>query len=119
MTLGLRANLAQFALLMAITGFIGATVGLERTVIPLLAKAEFGIASRTAALSFLITFGLVKALANLFAGALASRAGRRRILIAGWLAGLAVPVAIIVAPGWSWILFANVLLGLNQGLCWS
>lgn len=117
--LGLRANWEQFTLLVIVNAFVGAMVGLERTVVPLLAEAEFGVAARSVALSFLVGFGLVKALANLFAGRLSDRLGRKRILVAGWLAGLPVPFLIIFAPSWSWIVFANLLLGVNQGLCWS
>jgi MFS family permease len=117
--LGLRENLAQFGLLALVNAFVGGMVGLERTVIPLIAEADFGLASRSAILSFLISFGVVKALANLFAGRACDRWGRRRILIAGWLFGLPVPFLIIHAPSWGWVAFANVLLGVNQGLCWS
>jgi len=117
--LGLRENLGQFSLLLVINAFVGSMVGMERSVLPLLAEREFGIASRAAILSFLITFGLVKAIANVFAGATADRWGRRRTLIAGWLAGIPVPLLIIFAPSWGWVIVANVLLGVNQGLCWS
>src|SRR5881394_2662353 len=98
---------------------VGAMVGLERTVVPLIAPADFGLVSKTVVLSFLVSFGIVKALANLFAGQLADRIGRKPLLVAGWLAGLPVPLLIIWAPSWGWIVFANVLLGVNQGLCWS
>ncbi|TME28444.1 MAG: MFS transporter, partial [Chloroflexi bacterium] len=94
-------------------------VGLERAVIPLLAEHDFLIASRTAILSFIVTFGVIKALANLFAGAMSDKIGRKRILVAGWLIGLPVPLLVMLAPSWDWIVFANVLLGINQGLCWS
>src|SRR5207249_3969589 len=94
-------------------------VGLERTVLPLIAQADFGLVSKTAVLSFLISFGVVKALANLFAGQLADRIGRKPLLVAGWVAGLPVPLLIILAPSWGWVVLANVLLGVNQGLCWS
>lgn len=117
--LGLAANWQQFTLLIVVNAFVGAMVGLERTVLPLIAEADFGLASRTAVLSFLISFGIVKALANLFAGGLGDRWGRKRILVAGWLVGLPVPLLIMFAPDWGWVVFANVLLGINQGLCWS
>ncbi|MCI0433328.1 MAG: MFS transporter, partial [Gemmatimonadetes bacterium] len=117
--LGLGPNLGAFALLVLINAFVGAMVGLERTVLPLLAEAEFGIASRSAALSFIATFGVVKALANAFAGRFVDRFGRKPVLTAGWLFGLPVPILVIWAPSWSWIVFANVLLGINQGLAWS
>lgn len=117
--LGLRANLGQFSLLLLVNAFVGAMVGMERSVLPLLAEREFGIASRAAILSFLITFGLIKAIANAFAGVAADRWGRRRTLIAGWLAGVPVPLLIMFAPDWGWVVAANVLLGVNQGLCWS
>ncbi|HEY1348193.1 MAG TPA: MFS transporter [Ktedonobacteraceae bacterium] len=117
--LGLRANWRQFSLLVLINAFVGSMVGLERTTLPLLAEHDFGIASKTAILSFLISFGLVKAGANLFAGHLGDHVGRKRILVLGWLIGLPVPLLIIVAPSWGWVVFANVLLGINQGWCWS
>ena len=117
--LGLQANWRQFTLLVLVNAFVGAMVGLERTVLPLLAQAEFGLASKSVTLSFLVSFGTVKALANLAAGSLADRVGRKRILVAGWLAGAPVPVLLIWAPSWGWVVFANVLLGVNQGLCWS
>jgi len=118
-TLGLRANWQQFWLLVLINAFVGAMVGLERTVVPLIAETEFGLISKTVILSFIISFGIVKALANLFAGRFSDRLGRKPILVFGWLMGLPVPFLIIFAPGWEWIAFANVLLGINQGLCWS
>jgi MFS family permease len=117
--LGLRANWRQFWLLVLVNAFVGAMVGLERTVLPLLAEAEFGLASRSAALSFIATFGAVKAVTNFAAGRLGDVYGRKRVLVAGWLVGLPVPFLVIWAPSWSWIVFANVLLGINQGLAWS
>jgi len=117
--LGLRANWQQFTLLVVVNAFVGAMVGLERTVVPLIAEADFGLASKAIILSFLITFGVVKALSNLFAGRMGDRLGRKRILVAGWLFGLPVPLLLILAPSWGWVVFANVLLGINQGLCWS
>jgi MFS family permease len=118
-TLGLGANWRQFWLLVLVNAFVGAMVGLERTVLPLLAEREFGLASSSAALSFIITFGLVKAASNFFAGTLADRFGRKHVLVAAWLVGLPVPFVVIWAPTWSWIIGANVLLGVNQGLAWS
>ncbi len=117
--LGLGANWRQFALLVAVNAFVGAMVGLERAIVPLIGEQDFGIASRAAILSFIGTFGAVKAASNLFAGRLSDRMGRRRVLIAGWIAGLPVPFMVMWAPGWSWIVAANVLLGINQGLAWS
>jgi MFS family permease len=116
---GLRANWRQFWLLVLVNAFVGAMVGMERTVLPLLAQAEFGLASKSAVLSFIATFGVVKALTNFFAGRLSDIYGRRHVLLAGWLLGLPVPFLVIWAPSWSWIVFANMLLGLNQGLAWS
>jgi MFS family permease len=117
--LGLRANGRQFWLLVLVNAFVGAMVGMERTVLPLLAQADFGLASKSAVLTFIATFGVVRALTNVFAGRLSDIYGRKPVLVAGWLIGLPVPFLVIWAPNWSWIVFANVLLGLNQGLAWS
>jgi MFS family permease len=117
--LGLRANWQQFTLLVIVNAFVGGMVGLERSIVPLLGQQVFGLVSTTAVLSFIVSFGIVKALANLFAGRLSDRIGRKGVLITGWLFGLPVPFLIIFAPAWGWIVFANVLLGINQGLCWS
>jgi MFS family permease len=117
--LGLRENLAQFSLLVAINAFVGAMVGLERSTLPLIGQTDFDLASKAAVLSFIVAFGLAKAFTNLGAGALAQRLGRRRLLIAGWAIALPVPLLIAVAPSWGWIVAANVLLGINQGLAWS
>ena len=117
--LGLLANWQQFTLLVIVNAFVGAMVGLERTVVPLIAEADFGLTSKSLTLSFIVSFGIVKAFANLFAGRFSDRLGRKQILVAGWLFGLPVPLLIIFAPSWGWIVFANLLLGVNQGLCWS
>jgi MFS family permease len=117
--LGLRENAAQFSLLVAVNAFVGAMVGLERSTLPLVGREEFGLRSSAAVLSFIVAFGVAKALTNLAAGALAQRAGRRRLLIAGWAAALPVPLLIALAPSWGWIVAANALLGINQGLAWS
>jgi MFS family permease len=117
--LGLRANAGQFALLVGLNAFVGAMVGLERSVLPLLGEREFGLASKGAILSFVVAFGIAKALANLAAGGLADRAGRRNLLAVGWLLALPVPLLIAFAPNWGWIVVANLFLGANQGLAWS
>ena len=117
--LGLRANAGQFALLVAVNALVGGMVGQERTVLPLLARDVFGLTGVAAILTFVVAFGVTKALANLAAGSLADRYGRRPVLIEGWLFGLPVPVLLIWAPSWAWIVVANVLLGLNQGFAWS
>jgi MFS family permease len=117
--LGLAANWRQFALLVAVNAFVGGMVGMERTVLPLLGEAEFGLRSATVVLSFVATFGAAKALANLFAGRLSERFSRKSVLVVGWLLGVPVPFILIWAPSWGWIIGANVLLGLNQGLAWS
>jgi MFS family permease len=117
--LGLGANWQQFTLLVLINAFVGGMVGLERAVVPLLAERDFHLTSKAVILSFIISFGVVKALANLFAGRMSDRLGRKGILIAGWLVGLPAPFLVMFAPSWEWVVFANVLLGINQGLCWS
>src|ERR671937_584965 len=117
--LGLRANAGQFALLVALNAFVGAMVGLERSVLPLIGQDDFGLSSKSAILAFVVAFGVAKALANLAAGGLAEREGRKRLLVLGWLLALPVPALIAFAPGWWMIVAANILLGLNQGLAWS
>jgi len=117
--LGLRENLAQFSLLAALTFGVGLVVGAERVVVPVLAKQDFGIASFLATLAFIVSFGFVKASLNLIAGRLADRVGRKPLLVAGWLVALPVPFMIIFAPSWAWVVAANILLGINQGLAWS
>ncbi|MFA9432607.1 MFS transporter [Egicoccus sp. AB-alg2] len=116
---GLRENLPQFVLLVAVNALVGGMIGQERTVLPLLAEAEFGIAGYTAMLSFILVFGLTKAIVNYFAGTLADRFGRKPVLLTGWLFAIPVPLVLIWAPSWGWVVFANVLLGVNQGLTWS
>lgn len=118
-TLGLAANWRQFALLILINAFVGGMVGIERTVVPLIGAEEFGIASTTLVVSFIVSFGVVKALANLVSGQLADMWGRKRVLILGWLFGLPVPFMIIWAPDWNWVIAANALLGVSQGFAWS
>jgi len=117
--LGLRANAGQFALLVALNALVGAMVGLERSVLPLVGEDEFGLASKAAILAFVVAFGISKAVTNLFSGSLAERHSRRRVLIAGWAIALPVPLLVAFAPSWGWIVAANVLLGVNQGLAWS
>ncbi|CCF00555.1 MFS transporter [Sinorhizobium fredii] len=117
--LGLRENWAQFALLVLINAFVGGMVGIERTVVPLIGSEEFQIASTTLIVSFIASFGVVKAFANLVSGQMADLWGRKRVLVLGWLVGLPVPFMIIWAPSWGWVIVANALLGINQGLAWS
>jgi MFS family permease len=117
--LGIRANLAQFSVLVAVNALVGGMVGQERTVVPLLATRIFHLEAFTAALSFIVVFGAVKAVTNLLAGTLSDRLGRKPVLVAGWLVGLPVPLLVIWAPSWGWVVAANVLLGVNQGLTWS
>jgi MFS family permease len=117
--LGLRENLDQFSLLVLVNAFVGAMVGLERSVLPLVAEHQFGVTSYTVVLAFVASFGFAKAIANGLAGAASDRVGRKQVLIAGWIFALPVPVLLYWAPTWGWVLVANVLLGLNQGLAWS
>ncbi|HEX2232542.1 MAG TPA: MFS transporter, partial [Thermoleophilaceae bacterium] len=117
--LGLRENIAQFSLLVAVTAFVGAMVGLERATLPLIGRNDFALASSSAVLSFIVAFGLAKSVTNLGAGALAERFGRRRLLLLGWILALPVPLLISEAPNWGWVVAANALLGVNQGLTWS
>ncbi len=117
--LGLRANLAQFSLLVAVNALVGGTLGQERTVVPLLAERTFHLAAFSSALTFILAFGAVKAVTNFFAGTLSDRFGRKPVLVAGWLVALPIPPLLIWAPSWRWVVAANVLLGVNQGLTWS
>ena len=117
--LGLRENLAQFSLLVAVNALVGGMIGQERTVLPLLADEVFGLTAFTAALTFIVAFGIVKAATNFFAGTLSDRYGRKPVLVTGWIIGLPVPLLLMWAPSWGWVVFANVLLGVNQGLTWS
>jgi len=118
-TLGLRQNWKQFTLLVIVNAFVGGMVGIERTVLPLLAEVEFGIASQAAALSFIMAFGVSKALANYFTGRLAGRYGRKALLMTGWILALPVPFMLIYATSWNWVVAANILLGIHQGFAWS
>jgi MFS family permease len=117
--LGLRANLGQFALLVGVNALVGGMVGQERTVLPLLATDVFGLTAFTASLTFIAAFGVVKAATNFVAGAMSDRYGRKPVLVAGWLVGIPVPLLLMWAPTWGWVVFANALLGVNQGLTWS
>lgn len=117
--LGLRENLGQFSLLVLVNAFVGAMVGLERSILPAIAQEEFHVAARTAILSFIVVFGVSKALTNYLAGRLSDRFGRKHVLVAGWLVAAPVPLLLMAAPDWEWIVGANVLLGMSQGLTWS
>jgi MFS family permease len=117
--LGLRENLGQFLLLVGVNALVGGMIGQERTVLPLLAEQEFGLTAFSSTLTFIAAFGIVKAATNFFAGTLSDRLGRKPVLVAGWLIGLPVPLMLIWAPSWGWVIVANVLLGVNQGLTWS
>jgi MFS family permease len=117
--LGIRANLAQFTLLVVVNAFVGAMVGLERTILPAIAEHDFHLAARAAILSFIVVFGVTKALTNYFAGRFSDAVGRKLVLVAGWLVAVPVPFLLMWAPSWNWVLAANVLLGVSQGLTWS
>jgi MFS family permease len=117
--LGLRENLAQFTLLVIVNAFVGAMVGMERSILPAIAEQEFHLLARTAVLSFIVVFGVTKAFSNYAAGQFADQIGRKRVLVIGWLVAVPVPFVLMWAPGWTWILAANALLGISQGLTWS
>lgn len=117
--LGLKANLGQFSLLVLVNAFVGAMIGLERSILPAIAEEEFLLAARSAVLSFIVVFGVTKAITNYLAGRFADAYGRKHVLVIGWLVSLPVPFLLMWAPSWSWILFANALLGVSQGLTWS
>jgi MFS family permease len=117
--LGLRENAKQFSLLVVVNAFVGAMVGMERSILPMIAEGEFALKARTAILSFILMFGLTKAVTNYFAGRLSDRFGRKHVLVSGWFIAAPVPFLLMWAPSWNWILLANVLLGVSQGLSWS
>lgn len=117
--LGLKENWKQFTLLVIINGFVGGMVGLERSILPQIAEVEFALVAKTAILSFIIVFGIVKAITNYYTGVLANKFGRKNLLITGWVIGIPIPFLLMFAPNWDWIIAANVLLGINQGLTWS
>lgn len=117
--LGLKENWKQFTLLVIINAFVGGMVGLERSILPQIAEKEFAIAAKTAIFSFIIVFGIVKAITNYYTGALANKFGRKNLLVTGWIIAIPIPFILMFAPSWSWIIAANVLLGINQGLAWS
>jgi MFS family permease len=117
--LGLKENWKQFAILVIVNAFVGGMVGLERTIFPKFAEQAFGISSKTAMLSFIIAFGITKAITNYFTGKLANKYGRKNLLVIGWLFALPIPIILLYAPSWNWVIFANILLGINQGLTWS
>jgi MFS family permease len=117
--LGLKENWKQFTLLVVVNAFVGGMIGLERTIIPQIAEADFGLAARTAILSFIVVFGITKAISNYYTGLLVSKIGRRNLLMLGWLFALPVPLILMQADSWRWVMVANVLLGINQGLTWS
>ncbi|MDP3312468.1 MFS transporter [Lutibacter sp.] len=117
--LGLKENWLQFSILVIVNAFVGGMVGLERTIFPKFAEIEFGVASKTAILSFIIAFGITKAITNYFTGKLANKFGRKNLLLLGWLFAIPIPFILINATSWNWVIFANILLGINQGLTWS
>ncbi|MEX2511337.1 MAG: MFS transporter [Cyclobacteriaceae bacterium] len=117
--LGLKENWKQFTILVIVNAFVGGMIGMERTIIPQFAEMEFGMASKTAILSFITAFGITKAIANYYTGRLSNRFGRKNLLLFGWLLAMPIPFILIYAPSWNWVIFANVLLGFSQGLTWS
>ena len=117
--LGLKENWKQFTVLVIVNAFVGGMVGLERSIFPKFAEVEFGVASKTAILSFITAFGITKALSNYFAGKLANKFGRKNLLLLGWMIAIPIPFILINATSWNWVIFANILLGINQGLAWS
>ncbi|HHJ51488.1 MAG TPA: MFS transporter, partial [Phaeodactylibacter sp.] len=117
--LGLKENWRQFTLLVIVNAFVGGMVGMERAIFPQFAELEFGVASKAAILSFIAAFGFTKALANYYTGKLANKFGRKNLLLFGWLIAIPIPFLLIYAASWAWVVFANVLLGISQGLTWS
>lgn len=117
--IGLKENWKQFTILVIVNAFVGGMIGMERTIFPQFAEVEFGVTSKTAILSFITAFGITKAIANYFAGRLANKIGRRNLLLSGWLFSIPIPFILIYATSWNWVIIANVLLGISQGLTWS
>ena len=117
--LGLMENWRQFVLLVIINAFVGGMVGIERTILPEIAEQEYHLAAASVIMSFIIVFGVAKAFTNYFTGAMANKIGRKKLLTIGWVFALPIPFILIYAPNWNWVIFANILLGINQGLTWS
>jgi predicted MFS family arabinose efflux permease len=117
--LGLKENWKQFTLLVIVNAFVGGMIGMERTIFPQFAEQEFGVSSKTAILSFITAFGITKAITNYYTGRFANKIGRKNLLLIGWVLAIPIPFILICAPSWNWVVFANMLLGMRQGLTWS